>query len=68
MEKPEFFVTPGYGEYLLNKLHYSQAVKIGNRVETSGPGGWDDDLQIPVGVASPAENRSQTRSLKRFGT
>jgi hypothetical protein len=23
MNKPEFFVTPGYGEYMLNKLHYS---------------------------------------------
>ncbi|NJO51997.1 MAG: hypothetical protein HC840_24205, partial [Leptolyngbyaceae cyanobacterium RM2_2_4] len=45
MDKPEFFVTPGYGEYMLNKLHYSQAVKIGNRVETSGQGGIDDDLQ-----------------------
>jgi hypothetical protein len=30
MEKPEFFVTPGYGEYMLNQLHYSQAVKIGD--------------------------------------
>ena len=32
MNKPEFFVTPGYGERLLNGLHYSQAVKIGDRV------------------------------------
>ena len=47
MEKPEFFVTPGYGERLLEALHYSQALKIGNRVETSGQGGWDDDLQFP---------------------
>ncbi len=47
MNKPEFFVTPGYGERLLNGLHYSQAVKIGDRVETSGQGGWDDELQIP---------------------
>ena len=30
MEKPEFFVTPVYGEYLLKELHYSQAVKIGD--------------------------------------
>jgi hypothetical protein len=28
MKKPEFFITPGYGEYMLNELHYSQAVKI----------------------------------------
>ncbi|MUG91912.1 hypothetical protein F7734_05290 [Scytonema sp. UIC 10036] len=36
MNQPKFFITPGYGEYMLNELHYSQAVKIGNRVETSG--------------------------------
>jgi enamine deaminase RidA (YjgF/YER057c/UK114 family) len=47
MEKPEFFVTPGYGERLRDGRHYSQALKIGNRVEISGQGGWDDDLQIP---------------------
>lgn len=47
MEKPEFFVTPGYGERLRELLHYSQAVRIGNRVEISGQGGWDDELEIP---------------------
>ncbi len=47
MTKPTFFVTPGYGERLRDLLHYSQAVKIGDRVETSGQGGWDDDLTIP---------------------
>ncbi|MFT0858708.1 RidA family protein [Ancylobacter sp. G4_0304] len=47
MEKPEFFVTPGYGERLRDLLHYSQAVRIGNRVEISGQGGWNDDLRIP---------------------
>ncbi|MFD1330392.1 RidA family protein [Methylopila musalis] len=47
MDKPEFFITPGYGERLYDLLHYSQAVKIGNRVEISGQGGWDDALTIP---------------------
>ncbi|ADU36525.1 RidA family protein [Variovorax paradoxus] len=47
MSKPELFVTPGYGKQFLDRLHYSQAVKIGNRVETSGQGGWSDDLQFP---------------------
>ena len=51
INKPKFFVTSGYGERLLNELHYSQAVKIGNRVETSGQGGWDDNLQIPESLA-----------------
>ena len=43
----EFFVTPGAGEKLFDLLHYSQAVRIGNRVEISGQGGWDDDLNLP---------------------
>ena len=47
MDKPEFFVTPGYGEKFYEKLGYSQAVKIGNRVEISGQGGWSDDLDFP---------------------
>jgi enamine deaminase RidA (YjgF/YER057c/UK114 family) len=47
MDKPLFFVTPGYGEQLMQERHYSQAVRIGNRIETSGQGGWDDDWQFP---------------------
>ncbi|WP_191059786.1 RidA family protein [Geminicoccus harenae] len=47
MAKPEFFITPGYGERLLEQLHYAQAVKIGDRVEISGQGGWNDELEIP---------------------
>lgn len=50
MNKPEFFVTPGYGDTLLNALHYSQAVRVGDRVETSGQGGWNDELQIPESI------------------
>lgn len=51
MDKPEFFLTPGYGDRMRKALHYSQAVKIGNRVEISGQGGIDDDLQIPESLA-----------------
>jgi enamine deaminase RidA (YjgF/YER057c/UK114 family) len=47
MTKPEFFATPGYGETLLTNLHYNQAVRFGDRVETSGQGGWDDDFNFP---------------------
>lgn len=28
-------------------MNYSQAVRIGDRVEISGQGGWDDDLNFP---------------------
>ena len=51
MNKPEFFVTPGYGERQLKMFHYSQAVKVGNRVETSGQGGWDNDWHFPEMLA-----------------
>lgn len=47
MSAPEFFVTPGYGDYMRENLHYSQAVRVGDRVETSGQGGWDNDFNIP---------------------
>ncbi|MGV9799366.1 RidA family protein [Mycobacterium sp. NPDC003449] len=44
---PEFFATPGYGEQQLTRMHYSQAVRVGDRIETSGQGGWDDDWNFP---------------------
>jgi len=47
MNKPKFFVTPGYGERLLKDFYYSQAVKVGNRIEISGQGGWNDDWEFP---------------------
>jgi enamine deaminase RidA (YjgF/YER057c/UK114 family) len=47
MAKPEFFATPGYGDRQLRQFRYSQAVRVGNRVETSGQGGWDDAWNFP---------------------
>ncbi|MFE7975775.1 RidA family protein [Streptomyces shenzhenensis] len=46
-DTPEFYVTPGYGETQLATMHYSQAVRTGDRIETSGQGGWDDDWNFP---------------------
>ncbi|SDC97436.1 Rid family hydrolase [Glycomyces harbinensis] len=43
MSDPQFAVTPGYGEMLKERLHYHQAVRIGDRVEISGQGGWSDE-------------------------
>ena len=69
MEKPEFFVTPGYGERQLNGMHYSQAVKIGNRVETSGQGGWSDDWKFPEALADEIAQafRNVERTLATAG-
>lgn len=51
MIRPSFFVTPGFGELQLERHHYSQAVRIGNRVEISGQGGWNDAMEFPESVA-----------------
>jgi enamine deaminase RidA (YjgF/YER057c/UK114 family) len=47
MSKPEYFVTPGYGDRNRNLFNYSQAVRFGDRVEISGQGGWNDDWEFP---------------------
>ena len=63
MSKPEFYVTPGYGERQLRTFHYSQAVKIGNRVETSGQGGWNDNWEFPESLT--AEIAQAFRNVER---
>ena len=50
MGTPKFFATPGYGERQLRNFHDSQAVRHGDRVETSGQGGWDDHFRYPESV------------------
>ena len=40
MAKIEFITPPGAGEYLLKEFALSQIVKIGDRLEFSGHGGW----------------------------
>jgi enamine deaminase RidA (YjgF/YER057c/UK114 family) len=50
VSKAEFFVTPGYGERQLRLFHYSQAVKVGDRLEISGQGGWNDDWEFPESI------------------
>ena len=63
MEKPQFFITPGYGKRLLETLHYSQALRVGNRVEISGQGGWDDNFEFPATVE--AEIAQAFRNVER---
>ena len=46
MSKPEFFDTPGYGEITRARNHYSQALRIDDRIEISGQGGWDADFTL----------------------
>lgn len=50
MDKPAFFITAGHGPRLYDALHYPPAMRFGDRVEISGQGGWNDDLDIPKKV------------------
>ncbi len=47
--EPRFFVPSDASAVarMQVEMHYSQAVRIGDRVEISGQGGWDDDLNFP---------------------
>lgn len=69
MGKPEFFITPGYGEKALDLLYYSQAVRVDNRVEISGQGGWNDDFEISESLVEEIEQafRNVERTLKTAG-
>ncbi|MFI6025810.1 Rid family hydrolase [Amycolatopsis magusensis] len=48
MSEPQFFATPGYGDTQLKNMHYNQALLVGDRVEISGQGGWDDEFNFPA--------------------
>jgi enamine deaminase RidA (YjgF/YER057c/UK114 family) len=50
MPTAEFFATPGYGDTQLATMHYQQALRIGDRVEISGQGGWDDAFTFPTAL------------------
>ena len=69
MSKPEFFVTPGYGQKALDLLYYSQAVRVDNRVEISGQGGWNDDFEIPASLVEEIKQafRNVERTLETAG-
>ncbi|SOD65943.1 Enamine deaminase RidA, house cleaning of reactive enamine intermediates, YjgF/YER057c/UK114 family [Streptomyces zhaozhouensis] len=47
MSTVTFGITPGFGEKVHQTLGYSQAVRVGDRVEISGQAGVDDDLVVP---------------------
>ncbi|KAJ4364928.1 hypothetical protein N0V95_000575 [Ascochyta clinopodiicola] len=41
MSHLQYFDYPGFGEHAKKDFNYSQAVRIDNRIEISGQGGWD---------------------------
>ncbi|KAK0388072.1 hypothetical protein NLU13_4316 [Sarocladium strictum] len=53
MASLKFYLYPGAGEFLRKVTGHSQAVRIGDRIEASGQGGWElvnDDLVFPQDI------------------
>jgi enamine deaminase RidA (YjgF/YER057c/UK114 family) len=70
MTQPQFFTPSGYGDLLRDQFHYAQAVRIGDRVETSGQGGWFNDFSFPESIREEILNAfgNITRVLELAGT
>ncbi|KAK5659045.1 hypothetical protein OQA88_1132 [Cercophora sp. LCS_1] len=43
---PKFFSYEGFGETQRQNLWYSQAARVGDKIEISGQGGWDPETGI----------------------
>lgn len=41
MSQLKYYTYPGWGKWAHEALGYSQAVRVGDRIEASGQGGWD---------------------------
>lgn len=55
MTPSQLFVTPRYGEAMVRRLRYSRSLRIDDRVETSGQGGWHDEFNIPDALDAEIE-------------
>ena len=64
MAKLEFFDTPGYGEIARTRNHYSQALRIGDRIEISGQGGWDADFTLSATSLEERDRQGVRRRRK----
>ncbi|KAL7933086.1 Endoribonuclease L-PSP/chorismate mutase-like protein [Trichoderma chlorosporum] len=61
---PVFIGTPGFGQNLSSKFHYSQAVRIGNYVRISGQGGWNPQTgELTPDIATQVNNAFDSLSL-----
>ncbi|EAU93517.1 endoribonuclease L-PSP [Coprinopsis cinerea okayama7 len=53
MSTLEYFTYDGFAEQLRDGFWYNQAVKIGDRIECSGQGGWDPATgKLPTSITA----------------
>ncbi|KAK0762784.1 hypothetical protein N5P37_005602 [Trichoderma harzianum] len=70
---PKFSAYPGFGDHAFELYGYSQAVRIGSRVDISGQGGWDpnsEDVVISADIKEEIDQafRNVDLTLKNAGS
>ncbi|SPO07328.1 related to L-PSP endoribonuclease family protein [Cephalotrichum gorgonifer] len=56
MSHLQYFSYEGFGDRVRTETHYSQAVRIGDKIEISGQGGWDPITEkIPEDLAQQVD-------------
>ncbi|KAM0476084.1 hypothetical protein ACHAPX_006501 [Trichoderma viride] len=66
----KFFSYEGMGQQLLRDFGYSQAVRVGDRIEVCGQGGWRDSLEdMPTDASAQIDNAFDNieKALKAAG-
>ncbi|KAL4788966.1 Endoribonuclease L-PSP/chorismate mutase-like protein [Aspergillus venezuelensis] len=52
MSHLQYFSYEGFGKHMRETLSYSQAVRIGDRIEIAGQGGWNPGThKVPIDVS-----------------
>ncbi|KAH7175357.1 Endoribonuclease L-PSP/chorismate mutase-like protein [Dactylonectria macrodidyma] len=61
MSHLQYYTYPGFGDWASENLGYKQAVKVGDRIECSGQGGWKNPGSGPISIddAFPADIKSE---------
>lgn len=69
MSKITFHTYPGVGEQNSDAYHYSQSIRIGPTIRTSGQGGFDEDGKIiePMREQIHAAFKNVEKALKGAG-
>ena len=48
MTRPRYFSPGNAGRIARETLHFSQAARVGDRLELAGQGGWNDGFEFPA--------------------
>ena len=61
----KFYTYPGIGEFAYQVLGYNQAVRVGDRIECSGQGGWLPAEEGAAGINFPESLAEEVKQAFR---